>query len=135
MIQWRPDSVPSELVLLHIYICIFFRDDNQWLCTFCVFKLTEECRYPDEQRTEAVMSRQISQHMLVSIFSSAPVRKSVHIKTCRSDVLLQLISPVSPGQECQYLLLYLCSADEEQIFATDPREYVSDFSRLSVSVK
>ncbi|XP_027898731.1 nuclear body protein SP140-like protein isoform X1 [Xiphophorus couchianus] len=68
-------------------------DDNQWLCTFCVFKLTEECRYPDEQRTEAVMSRQISQHML----------------------------------ECQYLLLYLCSADEEQIFATDPREYLKNY--------
>ncbi|XP_014908752.1 nuclear body protein SP140-like isoform X2 [Poecilia latipinna] len=68
-------------------------DDNQWLCTFCVFKLTEECRYPDEQRTEAVMSRQISQHLL----------------------------------ECQYLLLYLCNADEEQIFATNPRQYLENY--------
>ncbi|TNN23889.1 Bromodomain-containing protein 4 [Liparis tanakae] len=29
--------------------------------------------------------------------------------------------------ECQYLLLYLCTADEEQTFAVDPRLYLNDY--------
>ncbi|XP_038136233.1 nuclear body protein SP140-like [Cyprinodon tularosa] len=72
------------------------RDDGQWMCTFCIFKAIEECRYPDKQRAQAVMSRLISQQLL----------------------------------ECQYLLLYLCSADEEQIFATDPGQYLSNYSSI-----
>lgn len=32
--------------------------------------------------------------------------------------------------QCQYLLLYLCSADEEQTFATDPRRYLKDYSTV-----
>ncbi|KAM4716655.1 uncharacterized protein sp100.1 isoform 3-T4 [Anableps anableps] len=71
-------------------------DDSLWMCTFCVFKANEKYRYPDEQRTEAVMSCQISPYML----------------------------------ECQYLLLYLCSADEEQIFATNPRQYLEQYSSI-----
>ncbi|XP_014846983.1 PREDICTED: nuclear body protein SP140-like protein isoform X2 [Poecilia mexicana] len=87
-----PRSFHQDCHLPHIDDAIL-EDDNQWLCTFCIFKLTEECRYPDEQRTEAVMSRQISQHLL----------------------------------ECQYLLLYLCNADEEQTFATNPRQYLENY--------
>ncbi|TKS91696.1 Nuclear body protein SP140-like protein [Collichthys lucidus] len=32
--------------------------------------------------------------------------------------------------ECQYLLLCLCTADEERIFATDPSRYLSDYSAV-----
>ncbi|XP_036943830.1 nuclear body protein SP140-like protein [Acanthopagrus latus] len=32
--------------------------------------------------------------------------------------------------ECQYLLLHLCSADEEQTFADDPTLYLSDYSAV-----
>nr|XP_046271228.1 nuclear body protein SP140-like protein isoform X2 [Scatophagus argus] len=32
--------------------------------------------------------------------------------------------------ECEYLLLYLCSADEEQTFATNPSLYLQDYSTV-----
>ncbi|XP_037544788.1 nuclear body protein SP140-like protein [Nematolebias whitei] len=59
-----------------------------WKCTFCVFKAS--------QKTEAVMSRQISQHML----------------------------------ECRYLLMFLCGADEEQKFSSNPRFDIASYSRF-----
>uniref|UniRef100_A0A3Q2QAV5 SP110 nuclear antigen, tandem duplicate 1 n=1 Tax=Fundulus heteroclitus TaxID=8078 RepID=A0A3Q2QAV5_FUNHE len=90
-----PRSFHQDCHLPHIDDSIV-RDDGQWLCTFCVFKANEGCRYPDKQKTEVVMSRQISQHML----------------------------------ECPYLLLCLCSADEEQIFSTNPVEYLESYSSI-----
>ncbi|KAM4530536.1 uncharacterized protein PAE49_022997 isoform 2-T2 [Odontesthes bonariensis] len=39
-------------------------DERLWMCTFCVFRTLQECRYADERATEAVVCRQISQHML-----------------------------------------------------------------------
>ncbi|XP_072224491.1 uncharacterized protein [Leuresthes tenuis] len=69
-------------------------DERPWMCTFCIFRAVQECRYADERETEAVMSRQISQHML----------------------------------ECQYLLLYLLSADKEQTFTTNPELYIKNYS-------
>ncbi|XP_045930106.1 nuclear body protein SP140 isoform X3 [Micropterus dolomieu] len=76
-------------------------DDTPWMCTFCVFKTNQDCYYWDELEWEAAMSRQISQHMLVSIHS-----------------------------ECQYLLLCLWSADEEQTFARNPSLYLRDYSTV-----
>ncbi|KAL7379492.1 hypothetical protein ABVT39_028271 [Epinephelus coioides] len=70
-------------------------DDRPWMCTFCVFRTSQSWLYPDQQKKEEVMSRQISQRM-----------------------------------RCQYLLLYLCSADEEQIFATNPCLYLQDYSTV-----
>ncbi|MED6286701.1 hypothetical protein CHARACLAT_008757 [Characodon lateralis] len=90
-----PRSFHQKCHLPHIDDTIL-RDDSQWMCTFCVFKAIEGCRYPDKQKTEAILSRQISQHML----------------------------------ECPYLLLYLCSADEEQIFATNPGQYLENYSSI-----
>uniref|UniRef100_A0A3Q1GV63 PHD-type domain-containing protein n=1 Tax=Acanthochromis polyacanthus TaxID=80966 RepID=A0A3Q1GV63_9TELE len=41
--------------------------------------------------------------------------------------------PISPNiLECQYLLLCLCNADEEQIFATNPTVYVSLHQSLKI---
>ncbi|XP_037544409.1 nuclear body protein SP140-like protein [Nematolebias whitei] len=71
-------------------------DVRPWMCTFCVFNTNQVCRYADEQRTEAVLSRQMSQHML----------------------------------ECQYLLLYLCSTDEEQIFVSNPTLHIKNYPRF-----
>nr|XP_033499732.1 nuclear body protein SP140-like protein isoform X4 [Epinephelus lanceolatus] len=71
-------------------------DDRPWMCTFCVFRTSQSWLYPDQQKKEEVLSRQISQRML----------------------------------QCQYLLLYLCSADEEQIFATNPCLYLQDYSTV-----
>ncbi|XP_017272021.1 nuclear body protein SP140-like protein isoform X2 [Kryptolebias marmoratus] len=69
-------------------------DVRPWMCTFCVFNTNQVYRYADEQRSDAVLSRQISQHIL----------------------------------ECQYLLLYLCSADVEQMFALNPTLYIENYS-------
>ncbi|XP_071330318.1 nuclear body protein SP140-like protein isoform X2 [Trachinotus anak] len=71
-------------------------DDRPWMCTFCIFRTTQEWRYSDEMEMEAAKSRSISRHML----------------------------------ECQYLLLFLYSADEEQTFALDPRLYLENYSRV-----
>ncbi|KAM9843318.1 uncharacterized protein sp100.1 [Aulostomus maculatus] len=71
-------------------------DNNEWLCTFCVFATTQRWRYSDELGSEETLSHQISRHML----------------------------------ECQYLLLYLYSVDEEQEFATDPSLYLKDYTTV-----
>uniref|UniRef100_A0A3Q1HLD9 SP110 nuclear body protein, tandem duplicate 1 n=1 Tax=Anabas testudineus TaxID=64144 RepID=A0A3Q1HLD9_ANATE len=71
-------------------------DDKPWMCTFCIFRTTQQWRYSEELETRAVMSQQISRHML----------------------------------ECQYLLLYLYSVDEEQTFASDPNLYVKNYSSV-----
>ncbi|XP_078017867.1 autoimmune regulator-like isoform X4 [Epinephelus lanceolatus] len=76
-------------------------DDRPWMCTFCVFRTSQSWLYPDQQKKEEVMSRQISQRML----------------------------------QCQYLLLYLCSADEEQIFATNPCLYHPQLQDYSTVIK
>ncbi|KAM7386540.1 hypothetical protein PAMA_009241 [Pampus argenteus] len=39
-------------------------DNRPWICTFCVFRSIQSCRYPDEFEREAAMSHRISQHML-----------------------------------------------------------------------
>ncbi|XP_026212392.1 nuclear body protein SP140-like [Anabas testudineus] len=39
-------------------------DDKPWMCTFCVFRTTQQWRYSDKLETRAAMSQQISQHML-----------------------------------------------------------------------
>ncbi|KAF7654255.1 hypothetical protein LDENG_00071820 [Lucifuga dentata] len=70
-------------------------DDEPWLCTFCVFRNTQEWRYSDEL-CKRPLSSHTSQHML----------------------------------ECQYLLLSLYDADEEQIFATNPNLYVKGYSNV-----
>lgn len=90
-----PRSFHQNCHLPHIEDA-FLTDDSQWMCTFCVFKAVEDCRYPDKQRTEDIKSHQISQHVL----------------------------------ECQYLLLYLSSADEEQIFTTNPSKYLDNYSSI-----
>ncbi|XP_037834437.1 nuclear body protein SP140 isoform X2 [Kryptolebias marmoratus] len=76
--DYCPRSFHKKCNVPHIEDTIIENDKN-WKCTFCAFKAN--------QKTEAVMSRQISQHML----------------------------------ECQYLLMYLCSAEEGQKFATNYR--------------
>lgn len=52
---------------------------------------------------------------------------------CLSVNLPSLTPPFLHQQQCQYLLLYLCTADEDQTFATDPTLYVSLFSLLFLS--
>ncbi|XP_043956680.1 nuclear body protein SP140-like [Gambusia affinis] len=88
-----PRSFHQNCHLPHLGDTIL-EDDNQWFCTFCIFKFNKECWYPDEQRTEVVVSHPISKKKML---------------------------------ECQYLLLYLCSADEEQIFATNPSQYLENY--------
>ncbi|XP_029014424.1 nuclear body protein SP140-like protein isoform X2 [Betta splendens] len=87
-----PRSFHQRCHLPHVEDSIL-RDDK-WICTFCVFKNMQECRYSDELEMEAATSQQISQRML----------------------------------ECQYLLLLLLGADEEQFFAEDPRPYLKKYS-------
>ncbi|XP_054615617.1 nuclear body protein SP140-like protein [Dunckerocampus dactyliophorus] len=72
------------------------RNPRQWDCTFCIFKRAQEWRYSDVLESNAVMSYQISKHML----------------------------------ECQYLLLCLFSADDDQIFATNPSFHVKDYTSV-----
>ncbi|XP_039861990.1 nuclear body protein SP140-like protein [Simochromis diagramma] len=71
---------------------IILNDDSPWLCTFCVFRANHVCL--DQLEVNAVMSQQISQHMM----------------------------------QCQYLLLSLRSADEEQMFSPDPMGYLANYS-------
>ncbi|XP_005949391.1 nuclear body protein SP140-like protein [Haplochromis burtoni] len=71
---------------------IILNDDSPWLCTFCVFRANHVCL--DQLDVNAVMSQQISQHMM----------------------------------QCQYLLLSLRSADEEQMFSPDPMGYLANYS-------
>ena len=70
------------------------------MCTFCVFGSNQGCYYQDELTGEAAMSRQISQHMLVStlwlflslrhnacltlpsLFFSSHLNRSVSISSC-----------------------------------------------------
>ncbi|XP_028267064.1 nuclear body protein SP140-like isoform X2 [Parambassis ranga] len=79
-----PRSFHPKCHLPHIEDAII-GDDRPWFCTFCVFKLNQQClRSADHEAS--VMSQQISKHML----------------------------------QCQYILLCLRSADEEQLFATNP---------------
>ncbi|XP_026212366.1 nuclear body protein SP140-like [Anabas testudineus] len=39
-------------------------DDKPWMCTFCIFRTTQQWRYSEELETRAAMSQQISRHML-----------------------------------------------------------------------
>lgn len=71
-------------------------DGIPWMCTFCVFTVSQQWRYCVEMEEKAVMSQDMSQHML----------------------------------ECQYLLLYLQSIDENQVFLTNPSLYLEDYTSV-----
>ncbi|XP_062294070.1 nuclear body protein SP140-like protein [Scomber scombrus] len=90
-----PRSFHQECHLPHVEDTIL-EDDAPWVCTFCVFRRNQQWRYSSELERNAVMTHQISSHML----------------------------------ECQYLLLSLYSADEEQTFATNPSLYLGDYTSL-----
>lgn len=94
------------------------------MCTFCVFK----AYHWDQLDRKAALSRQISHHMLVSTLCDF---RSLHLNASHSVALPSLFfSSVLHQQQCQYLLLCLCSADEHQTFATNPSLYVSPFPSL-----
>ncbi|XP_073349917.1 uncharacterized protein [Pagrus major] len=111
-----PRSFHQKCHLPHVEEAVL-GDSSPWVCTFCEFRTGPEWYYQDEMKQEAVMSRQISHHMLV--FASQ----------CLSHTAVTLLLLLHQ-QECQYLLLRLCSADEEQTFAKDPNLYLSDYSTV-----
>lgn len=40
------------------------RSNSQWMCTFCVFRISQEYYFRNELTKEAAMARDMSQHML-----------------------------------------------------------------------
>lgn len=90
-----PRSFHQKCHLPHVEDTVL-GDDRPWMCTFCVFRMTQQWRYADELERTAAMSHQISRHML----------------------------------ECQYILLCLHSADERQVFATNPSLYLRDYTTV-----
>ncbi|KAK9535411.1 hypothetical protein VZT92_007794 [Zoarces viviparus] len=90
-----PRSFHQKCHLPHVEDAIL-RDNDKWMCTFCIFRTSRGYLYSEELEREATMSCQISKRML----------------------------------QCQYLLLCLCSADEEQTFAVSPCLYLNDNSAV-----
>uniref|UniRef100_A0A665WSF9 SP110 nuclear body protein, tandem duplicate 1 n=1 Tax=Echeneis naucrates TaxID=173247 RepID=A0A665WSF9_ECHNA len=130
-----PRSFHQECHLPHIDDATL-RDEGKWLCTFCVFKRAQKWHYCDERKMEEAVTRHISQHKLVSSLRCAPspsVFSSVPSHACLSAPTALTITVFSRlQQDCQYLLLFLHSADEEQTFALDPTLYVSHFHSASL---
>ena len=48
-----------------MFVVFVSREKDEWLCTFCVFKMSQEYLDRHEQSREEVMSCNMSQHLLV----------------------------------------------------------------------
>ncbi len=84
---------------LNFVVCVCVNsDDRAWMCTFCVFRNY----YWDQLEREAAMSRQISQHMLVSILcDSLSLGLKVSLSHCHhSSSLLSYINSSASISSC-----------------------------------
>lgn len=84
-----------------VCLCII-RDDSLWMCTFCVFESNRDLYIQDRQKMEAVLSRQISQHMLVStpqlcVFTSQCLRHAALIQPLSFLTTEMSLSPPAPA--------------------------------------
>ncbi|GLD60517.1 nuclear body protein SP140-like protein isoform X1 [Lates japonicus] len=84
-----PRSFHQKCHLPHVDDAIL-KDDRQWMCTFCVYQTTQECRCNDEVEMETAVSRQISQHMLECQYLLLCLCRADEKRTFASDPCLSL---------------------------------------------
>lgn len=115
-------------------IFLVSRDKSQWLCTFCVFKINQEWFYKNEQSREEAMSCNVSDHMLVRQLQHPLFFIFLFFAFFGSSGYSA--PSLFHQQECQYLLLHLCNADEHVVAANSSPSvslFVCLFSNRSIS--
>ncbi|XP_074552596.1 nuclear body protein SP140-like protein isoform X2 [Halichoeres trimaculatus] len=121
----RPDKTDLEDQKNDDECCICRKEEDLVLCDDCPRAFHQTCHLPHVE--DATLRDDRPWVCTFCVFRTAQ-RWMFPDKLRREAVMSRQISERMLG--CQYLLMFLFSADEEQTFEEDPRLYLADYSTL-----
>ncbi|KAK2833722.1 hypothetical protein Q5P01_017611 [Channa striata] len=104
------------------FICKRDEDSELVVCDFCPRSFHEKCHLPHID--DAILEDDRKWMCTFCVFRSYTYTDEMGM----TDALSRQIS--ARMLQCQYLLLHLCCADEDQTFASDPNLNLSDYSTV-----
>ncbi|XP_026181999.1 nuclear body protein SP140-like protein isoform X2 [Mastacembelus armatus] len=107
------------------YICRSQEETQLVVCDDCPRSFHQRCHLPHLE--DAILNDKRRWMCTFCVFKANQPYRYCNQLEMREALSLQMSQHLL---ECQYVLLYLWNADEEKIFASDPRGYLTDYSTV-----